>query len=89
MAVNDGGPAFPQAIDDMGTLRARTPGMTLRQWYAGMAMQGIQTACSIDNAMFVLMVKAAEVDGLTMAAYLSREAFVQADAMIAEEEKKI
>ena len=43
----DGGPAFPSGEyvegrreDGTPVKLARYPGMTLRQWYAGMAMQG-------------------------------------------------
>ena len=32
MSIKDGGPAFPIAFNE---------GMTLRQWYAGLAMQGL------------------------------------------------
>lgn len=34
-------PAFPQTIDDMGTLRSVTQGLSKREWFAGMALQGI------------------------------------------------
>lgn len=34
-------PAFPQTIDDMGTLRSFTEGMTLRDYFAGQALIGI------------------------------------------------
>ena len=45
MAINDGGPAFPQSeAPDCGELVSNvypeSGGMTLRQWYAGLAMQG-------------------------------------------------
>jgi len=33
-------PAFPQTIDDMGTLTVRTQGMSLRDYFAAKAMQG-------------------------------------------------
>lgn len=36
MAKNDGGPAFPCPIED-----ATQCGMSLRDWFAGMALQGI------------------------------------------------
>ena len=35
---NDGGPAFPQVIPTVGN---NTIGMTIRQWYAGMAMAAL------------------------------------------------
>lgn len=42
MGKDTSGPAFPsQELDGQGCPRTELhPGMTLRQWYAGMAMQG-------------------------------------------------
>lgn len=39
----DGGPAFPQSELEHahGQLSKSTPGMTLRQWYAGQALAGL------------------------------------------------
>lgn len=37
---DDGGPAFPQAINDMGTLTVVDQGMTLRDYFAGQALVG-------------------------------------------------
>lgn len=39
MATNDGGPAFP--FEGGEGRAAPFPGMSLRDWFAGMAMQGI------------------------------------------------
>lgn len=41
----DGGPAFPVSVG-MGPLSANfaSPGMSLRDWFAGMALQGIMAA---------------------------------------------
>ena len=36
-AINDGGPAFPVPNDACNN---QMPGMTLRDWFAGMALQG-------------------------------------------------
>ena len=44
MAKNDGGPAFPSegtGMVGMNPYEFTNPGMTLRQWYAGMALQGL------------------------------------------------
>lgn len=38
----DGGPAFPNITPDM--LVDGGPGMSLRQWYAGMALCGLMNA---------------------------------------------
>ena len=48
-AIYDGGPAFPQTVAfspngeavTAGMYFAEGPGMTLRDWFAGMALQGI------------------------------------------------
>lgn len=40
MPKEDGGPAFPRIWDD-DTVEVDSPGMTLRDWFAGMAMQGL------------------------------------------------
>lgn len=43
----DGGPAFPRAMGEVnhgqgeGEYNGAQKGMTLRQWYAGMALQGM------------------------------------------------
>jgi hypothetical protein len=39
--IDDGGPAFPQPINDMGTLTFDTTGMSLRAWLAGHALCGL------------------------------------------------
>lgn len=39
MEKNNGGPAFPVTYED-GMSEKRYSGMTLRQWYAGMALNG-------------------------------------------------
>lgn len=39
-AINDGGAAFPQ-ISELGDIAVTSPGMTLRDWFAGQALAGI------------------------------------------------
>lgn len=49
-------PAFPQTIDDMGTMRSVIEGLTKREWFAGMALQGILArgyAEKIDDLCYV------------------------------------
>ncbi|KKN23754.1 hypothetical protein LCGC14_0901880 [marine sediment metagenome] len=77
MSENDGGPAFPhheaQFLPD-GTIKMLheyglcRPGMSLRDWFAGRAMQGIFANSSID---------------LTIGDH-AELAYAVADAMIAE-----
>jgi hypothetical protein len=41
MPKNDGGPAFPGEYFDEESSSCLTPGMSLRDWFAGMALQGM------------------------------------------------
>ena len=48
MKTNDGGPAFPVVLEERCNyisgppyVDVKYPGMTLRDWFAGMALQGI------------------------------------------------
>jgi len=69
----DGGPAFPSEGTGMVGMHPHqftNPGMTLRQWYAGMAMQGILSS-DIPNE-----IREAQVVGW---------AWSMADAMLAQE----
>ena len=50
----DGGPAFPQLDKEpIGTVRALAHGMSLRDWYAGMALQGLCSALRDESATFL------------------------------------
>ena len=73
----DGGPAFPSGEyvegrreDGTPVKLARYPGMTLRQWYAGMAMQGILYH---------------NLEGPGSDANMARWSFELADAMLSQE----
>ena len=68
-------PASPQyAVPHEATIVSLRPGMTLRQWYAGMALTGIM---GNSNAAF----------DQPWQAHAAKDAFQLADAMIAEGEK--
>ena len=41
MPPDDGGPAFPRLGEEFGDRRYETPGMSIRDWFAGMALQGL------------------------------------------------
>ena len=74
--INDGGSAFPETfVDNEGRIDSASDygkgGMSLREWFAGMALQGLLSANSIRK------------DGKT----IEQVAFEIADAMIAEREK--
>jgi hypothetical protein len=59
MAQNDGGPAFPATeypmrvgtYDEEGSaiVRVSSPGMSLRDWFAGQALAGIMSNCTGDG----------------------------------------
>lgn len=85
MSKSDGGPAFPGFIETQGRGCSRMvaapggyefethgPGMTLRDWFAGMAMMGMHTNVKLNN---------------DSTGHIALEAYTQADAMIAEREK--
>jgi hypothetical protein len=71
-AINRGGPAFPHV---QGLGQNVRPGMTLRQWYAGMAMQG-----------FIGSDPATYRDFLSNRNDVAKASFVYADALLAHEE---
>jgi hypothetical protein len=48
---NDGGPAFP-AMTPGGYC---TPGMSLRDWFAGQALQGLIAQCNMPNDIYARM----------------------------------
>jgi len=69
-------PAFPQTIDDMGTMRSVTQGLSKREWFAGMALQGMLSANFHSG-----MVK-------HDAPLAAKQAYVFADAMLKEGQSK-
>jgi hypothetical protein len=71
---DDGGPAFPRTGEGVGNPNYDEPGMTLRQWYAGLAMMGM--------AWFQMKTDSSEMVEPEKAAHC---AFQMADAMIAED----
>ena len=42
--INDGGPAFPSVGEGFGNPNYSTPGMTLRDYFAAAALQGLLAA---------------------------------------------
>jgi hypothetical protein len=66
MATNDGGPAFPAQPTNIGisgdmTPLAFQPGMSLRDWFAGMAIQGtLSDPCSTFNTVAAMAYKQAD-----------------------------
>jgi len=83
MSKNNGGPAFPTKAYDLEREQlVREEGMTLRDWFAAKAMQGIY-ACPVQLY---------RADGTPMpdpltSADIAKMAYEEADAMLAEREK--
>lgn len=83
---NDGGPAFPRAT----TIGANgqpwndeQPGMSLRAWMAGMAMQGLMS----DSTTVMVIGEMNEQDPERTGQHIARRACELADFLIAELEK--
>jgi hypothetical protein len=73
MSKDNSGPAFPVTpTNNSGQIGDTQFGLSVRQWYAGLAMQGLRNNRNYCDA-----------DRIDVAV----EAFRQADAMIAEGEK--
>lgn len=84
MSKNTGGPAFPtfqqnmmngHAIDEMS-------GMTLRDWYAGKALEGMLAGCMSNPDVIAGMTKIAENHKVSTEAYLAKQAYLCADEML-------
>jgi hypothetical protein len=75
--INDGGPAFPgdDGWTDRGT---HYHGMSIRDWFAGMALQGMLAA----NSPCMPEVSDKNVDAI-----MAREAYNSADAMLIKRQK--
>lgn len=63
-------PAFPQTIDDMGTMRSVTKGMSLRDYFAGQALVALINRDYPAN------------NWVSHEAYLSTTAYTISDAML-------
>ena len=80
---NDGGPAYPQPIDDSGTLTAKTEGMALRDWFAGMALSGL-----LSNTLITASINSLTKNDVNKALEgFADWAYQQSDAMLKEREK--
>ena len=78
-AMNDGGPAFPRDtkwILDGSVSQSGSKGMSLRDWFAGMALQGL------------LAGNTGEYSSESYARNSSAHAYQVADAMLAARERK-
>lgn len=83
MSMNDGGPAFPMPSGNEPRVNETThynEGMSLRDWFAGMAMQGIAMYERSQGTVYENLSVASLRDSAQMAYQL-------ADAMLAERGK--
>ena len=74
MSKNTGGPAFPAMRYEFG---GEDDGMSLRDWFAGMAMQGL-----------IASPRGTPNGADATDTYYAEMAYIMADAMIAEREKE-
>ena len=84
MSKNNGGPAFPQLNRwDKDTLTMDPSGMTLRDYFAAVALQGLCVLFSDYRAREMMILNAA-ANGLTAKAQVAHAAYEYADEMLAE-----
>jgi hypothetical protein len=79
--MNDGGPAFPYKFDWPNGASEHNYGLTMRDWFAGLAMQGICAAHAHPQVMWTPGYTQESANGIASSAYLL------ADAMLKEREK--
>lgn len=87
---NDGGPAFPVDPDVAGheALRGSAMGMTLRDYFAGKAMQGFSANPSHASVDFNPEWEGYDGGVPEEFQQTAREAYLMADAMLAERERE-
>lgn len=88
--TNEGGkPAFPSAIWVDVDNHFENPGMSLREYYAGLCLQGILTGIHSDDKQFMDNVKAAAAKPeQSLAQHVARMSIEYADALITELNKQ-
>ena len=87
--IETGGPAFPApelGAQDFGQPWAY-PGMTLRDYFAAKAMQGVVSSIATEDD-YRRLSGHASASGLTVSEWIARDAFKQADAMLKAREVK-
>ena len=95
---DNGGPAFPRPASDQterdpanGSNYKWSPksqeGMTLRDYFAAKAMQGVVSSIATEDD-YRRLSGHASASGLTVSEWIARDAFKQADAMLKAREVK-
>ena len=81
--IDDGGPAFPSEGEGHGNPRYHTPGMSLRDRFAGQALQSIIVIGFADARDAAASREHAATRGITPFAAAAHMAYEFADAMLA------
>lgn len=93
MSKTDGGPAFPTLAcrSDMPASYTDCPGMTLRDYFAAKALQGLlaKEGCAADGITQTLAGSDPQRDALLFAHGDAQRAYVYADAMLAARKLKL
>jgi len=84
VSINNGGPAFPVTLDHRGCVGAY--GMSLRDWFAGQALCGMQTQWRYIELYLTSCGSGKAKDVREFMAWASYE---QADAMLAARNKEV
>ena len=83
MTNDTSGPFFPVTAEQSSNGFTPLPGCTLRQWYVGMALQGL---CANSEAIYPIS-KEEKALGITWCDKIATEAYEIADAILARSEK--
>lgn len=81
--TNDGGPAFPTPDNSAWDGPARTPGMTLRDWFAGQALAGIMAAEGDAEGAGSFKLRGGVPSFMAGPAAFADAAYMMADSMLA------
>lgn len=79
MSHDDNGPAFPHVCAE-DCIKGQ--GMSLRDWFTGMALQGLTAATFQTDQACKALNQAADEEGLSPHEFLAQTAFRLADAML-------
>lgn len=86
--IDPNAPAFPQTIDDMGTLRSTTEGLTIRAYMATKAFAALVNVQGVNEDRAFTINKLAQNKGVSAEAFMAILAVGAADALIAELNRK-
>ena len=85
--IETGGPAFPCHPEIIPHHDHDFAGMTLRDYFAAKAMQGVVSSIATEDD-YRRLSGHASASGLTVSEWIARDAFKQADAMLKAREVK-